>query len=183
MVPGGHGKFGPYHFKLKTRYNRLMTQKKSPLTTGIVAGLALGLMVPKVAKKIKQWSEKPEVRESFKEILPTKEELKSESSRARDLWKNREKNLAQASEKVKTRWNEIVKNFEDSAEDVSTVAAVKATAQTEKTAQKAQKAVKKTARTASKKILSAEKSAKKAVKSAATTTKRTAKKVAKKIKE
>lgn len=181
MVPGGHGKFGPYHFKLKTRYNRLMTQKKSPLTTGIVAGLALGLMVPKVAKKIKQWSEKPEVRESLKEILPTKDELKSESSRARELWKNREKNIAQATEKVKSRWNEVVKNFEDSAEDTSEELAQDATDQAEKTAQKAQKAVQKTARVASKKILSTEKTAKKVVKKVAAQTRKTAKKVSKKM--
>lgn len=159
-----------------------MTKKKSPLTTGIVAGLALGLLVPKVAKKIKQWSEKPEVRESLKEILPTKDELKSESSRAQDLWKNREKNIAQATEKVKTRWNSIVSNFEDSAEEKSAQAGEDMVEQAEKTSGKAQKAVKKTARVASKKIQETEKSAKKAVKTATSATKSTAKKVAKKLK-
>jgi gas vesicle protein len=159
-----------------------MTQKKSPLTTGIVAGLAVGLLIPKVAKKIKQWSEKPEVRESLKEILPTKEELKSESSRARDLWKNREKSIAQATQTVKTRWNALVSNFEDSAEEKSAQVAEDVVEQTEKNSDKAQKAVKKTARVASQKIQETKKSAKKAVKSATSVNKRTAKKVAKKLK-
>lgn len=123
-----------------------MKKNSSPFITGIMAGLAAGLVLPSVTKKVKEWAKSPEGKKTLEEVLPTEAEQKQ----VKEIWENGEKAVAEGVSTLKKQWNSLVGTAKKTVERAADEASDSVAKTSQKAARKVNSASTKTAAAATK---------------------------------